>query len=217
MPPIPVSTKLASVIGLRILGIIEVEHGIAGNDAAGDRGDAVTQRQGAQQAGRNESLKRLMERHIAAGDRGRAGAAIGLQHVAVDADLALAEPGEIGHRAQAAADQPLDLLGAPALPAARRLAVGAGRRRARQHAVFGGDPAPAGVAQKRRHALLDRGGAQHMGVAELRQARALGVFGYPRLERDRRIASGARPEGRIILSCYSAPPLPPPRAGEAWC
>ena len=94
-----------------------------------------------------------MQRHIAAGDRRGAGAAIGLQHIAVDADLALAERGEIGDGAQAAADQPLDFLGAAALPAARRLAVGAGCGRARQHAVFGGDPALAGIAQKRRHPL----------------------------------------------------------------
>ena len=46
-----------------------------------------------QQARRHQPLKRLMQRHIAAGDRGGAGAAIGLQYVAIDADLALAELG----------------------------------------------------------------------------------------------------------------------------
>src|SRR5439155_26919223 len=103
--------------------------------------------------------QRLIERDIAAGDRGGAGAAIGLDDVAVDADLALAEPLEIGDRAQAATNEALDFLGAPALPATRRLAVGAGVGRARQHAVLGGDPAAAGIAQKRRHPLLDRSGA----------------------------------------------------------
>src|SRR5438034_135689 len=122
-----------------------------------------------------------MERDVAAGDCGSAGAAIGLQYIAIDPDLALAEPGEISDRAQAAPDQPLDFLGAPALPAARRLAIGAGQGRARQHAVLGGDPAPAGVAQKRRYALLDRSGAQHMGIAEFGEARAFGIFGDPRL------------------------------------
>ena len=34
-----------------------------------------------------------MKRDIAAGDRGGAGAAIGLEHVAIDPDLALAEAG----------------------------------------------------------------------------------------------------------------------------
>ena len=99
-----------------------------------------------------------------------------------------------------AADQALDLLGAARLLAARGLAVGAGMGRARQHAVFGGDPAAAGIAHPGRHPLVDRGGAQHVGVAELDQARALGMAGKARLEGDGRSWSGARPEGRIHLS-----------------
>ena len=49
-------------------------------------------------------------------------------------------------------------------------------RGARQHAVFGGDPALALAAQERRHAFFDRGGAQHARVAELDQHRAFGVL-----------------------------------------
>src|SRR6201987_2612360 len=135
-----------------------------------------------------------MERHIAAGDRGCAGASIRLQDIAVDLDLALAQLPEISHRPQAAADQPLDFLRASALPAARRLAVGARRRRARQHAVFGGDPALAGIAQKRRHALFYGGGAQYMSVAEFRETRSFGIFGGTGFEADRshRIAGAPR-------------------------
>jgi len=115
------------------------------------------------------------------------------QNVAVYADLALAEKGQIDDGAQAAPDQPLDLLGAAALPAAGRLAVGPGRGRARQHAVFGRHPALAAVAQKRRHPLLDRGGAEHLGVAELRQARAFGIFRHTRFEGDRAHRIGSAP------------------------
>src|SRR5260370_25303038 len=97
-----------------------------------------------------------MERHIAAGDRSCTGAPVRLQYIAVYLDLALAELGQIGDRAQAAADQPLDFLHASALPAAPRLAVGAPRRRTRQHPVFRGDPSLAGITQKRPAALLDR-------------------------------------------------------------
>ena len=102
-----------------------------------------------------ELLKRDMKGHIATGDRGCTGASVRLQYIAVDFYLALAQLAEIGHCSQAAADQPLDLLRAAALPAAGRLAVGARRRRTRQHPVFRGDPALAGIAQKRRHPLLD--------------------------------------------------------------
>src|SRR6516162_1951484 len=96
--------------GLRILGIVEVEHRRPGDDPAGDRGDGVAQRQLRQQPRRHQTLAGLVQRHIAAGHRRRSGAAIGLQHIAIDADLALAEPGQIENRAQAAPDQPLDFL-----------------------------------------------------------------------------------------------------------
>jgi len=111
-----------------------------------------------------------------------AGAAVGLQHVAVDLDLALAQGREIDHGAQRAADQPLDLLGAPRLLAAGGFTVRARMGRARQHAIFRGDPAAPGIAQERRHFLVDRGGAQDMGVAEFHQARALGMAREARLE-----------------------------------
>ena len=50
-------------------------------------------------------------------------------------------------------------------------------RGARQHAVFRGHPALAGAAQKRRHAVLDAGGAQHARRAESHQHRALRMRG----------------------------------------
>src|SRR6516165_11280536 len=122
--------------GLGVLGIIEVEHRRPGDDPAGDRSHAVAQWQAGQEPARDQPLARLVQSHIAASHRRGAGTAIRLQHVAIDADLALAEPGQVDDRAQAAPDQPLDLLGASALPPAGRLAVGAGRRRARQHTVL---------------------------------------------------------------------------------
>src|SRR3546814_1432267 len=69
----------------------------------------------------------------------------------VDADLALAESGEVGDRAQRATDQSLNFLSASALLAARRLAIGARAGRAGKHAVLGGDPAAARVARSEEH------------------------------------------------------------------
>ena len=48
---------------------------------------------------------------------------------------------------------------------------------ARQHAVLGRDPALAAAALVRGHLLLHRGGAQHLGGAELDQHRAFGMDG----------------------------------------
>ena len=106
----------------RVLGVVEVEHGTPPTmptDTA-----ATKSRSGSPVTGRAPCTSgRVGERDARAGDRRAARAAVGLQHVAVDADRALAEPREVGHRAQAAADQPLDLL-----RASRLLASAASRR-----------------------------------------------------------------------------------------
>ena len=69
-----------------------------------------------------------MQRDVATADRRGAGAAVGLQHVAVDGDLHLAHHREVGDRAQRPADEALDLLGAARLLARGRLTVVALRR-----------------------------------------------------------------------------------------
>jgi hypothetical protein len=130
-------------------------------------------RVGRQLAGLHQLVAGFVEGDPGAGDRGAAGAAVGLQHVAVEGDLAFAEGLEVGH-AQAAADQALDFLGAAGLLALGRLAGAARVRRARQHAVFG-DPALALAAQEGRRFRPRR--AQHAGVAHLDQHRAFGVTG----------------------------------------
>ena len=92
--------------------------------------------------------------------------------------------GEVDHRAQRAPDQALDLQRAPALLAGGGLAPRALVGGARQHAVFGGDPAAPLALEPGRQALFQRGGDQHMGVAELHEAGAFGVFHHAALERD---------------------------------
>ena len=83
----------------------------------------------------------VVQRQPPAADRRRAGAAVGLEHVAVDEDLALAERGHVDDRPQRPADQALDLLGAPRRPAVLHLAADPLGRRPGQHRVLGGDPA----------------------------------------------------------------------------
>src|SRR5262249_16046329 len=55
--------------------------------------------------------------------------------------------------------------------------------RARQHAVFGSDPAAALALEPGRQPLFQRRGDQHMGVAERHEAGAFGVFDHAALER----------------------------------
>ena len=139
----------------------------------------------------------VVQRHPGAGDRGRARAAIGLDHVAIDGDLPLAERGEVDHGAQRAADQALDLLRAAATAcrphASRRVRSWVARGSMPYSAVTQPLPPPRSQGGTR---LLEARGAQHMGVAELHQAGALGMARDAALEaRPARISSGARLEG----------------------
>ena len=110
-------------LGGGVLGIVEVEHRRAVVDAAGDGGDLVAQRVRACSMSRDFiQARQSRQRDPGAGDRGRAGAAIGLDHVAVDGDLAFAERLQVDDGAQRAADQALDFLRAAALLAGGGLA-----------------------------------------------------------------------------------------------
>ena len=91
---------------------------------------------------------------------------------------------QIGDGAQAAADQALNLLRAAGLLAGRRFAPRARVRRARQHGVFGGDPAASLAAQPGRRLVFERGGAEHMGRAEFDQAGAFRVARDIAFDRD---------------------------------
>jgi hypothetical protein len=90
-------------------------------------------------------------------------------HVAVQVQGAFAEGFQVERGAQRAADQALDFLRAAGLLAARRLAVHARVRGARQHAVFRRQPALPLPLQEARHFFFDAGGADHLRVAALDQ------------------------------------------------
>src|SRR6476620_7532571 len=107
-------------VGLGVLGIVEVEHRRAVGNAAGDGGDVVAQRLGLEHVPRLHPGDAIVQRHPGAGNGRRARSTIGLDYVAIDRDLPLAERGQIKDRAQAASDQPLDLDRAAALLAGRR-------------------------------------------------------------------------------------------------
>src|SRR5581483_9574869 len=104
--------------------------------------------------------ERAGEGDVRAADRRAAGAAVGLQHVAVEMDGALAERLEVDHTADGAADQPLDLDRAPALATARGLALGALAGRGREQRVLRRDPAAPAAVEPARDVLDDARGAE---------------------------------------------------------
>ena len=137
----------------------------------------VTQRIGCQLALGHEAGTGVVQCNPGAGNRSAARTAVGLKHVAIERDLALAEGHEIGNRAQRSTDQALYLLGPTRLLTLGRFARRARVRRARQHAVLGRYPAASPTAQEGRYGFLDAGGAQHAGIAHGDQYRSLGVAG----------------------------------------
>ena len=179
-------TKLASVSRGGILGVIEVDHRRSPLKMPQEIGrDMIAQRAFLDDRARTHPFEAVAQREPGAGDRRRARAAVGLDDVAVDDDLALAQRRQIGHGAQRAADQALDFLRAAGGLAGGGLAARARVRGARQHGVFRRHPAAALAAQPRRRLVLERRRAQHMRIAEFHETGALRVTGDAALETDR--------------------------------
>ena len=163
-------------VAVRVLGVVEVEHRHAVDDAHRHRGDVVAQRLAGHEALGLAPRDRVGHRDARAGDRRAARAAVRLQHVAIDLQRALAQRRQVDDRAQAAADQPLDFLRAAGLLALGRFAPHPRVGRARQHPVLGGQPALPLAFEERRHAFLDADRAQHVRVAHRDQHRAFRVL-----------------------------------------
>ena len=98
-------------------------------------------------------------------DTGGAGTAVGLDNVAINQNLALAQQGHVDYRAQRAADQALDFLGTAGLFAGRRFAAHAAGGGGGQHPVFGGYPTLAFAAQERGNIIFNGSGADDFGIA----------------------------------------------------
>ncbi|MNN41409.1 hypothetical protein D3C81_1555270 [compost metagenome] len=171
-------------LGGGVFFIVEVQNRQVVEDAAGHGRDLIDDGVALQHALVLEVVQGHSHGDPGAGDRGGAGAAVGLDDVAVDQDLTLAERLQVDHGAQGAADQALDFLGAARLLAGGGFTTAARVGGAGQHTVFGRDPALTGVAHPARHLFLDGGGAQHPGVTERHQARALGVAVDAGFQRD---------------------------------
>ena len=164
-------------VGLRIFRVGQVEDGLARADPDRHGGNRLAQRPAGNLSVATELRQGHGQRDAGARDPGAAGAAVGLEDVAVERDRALAEAAQLRDAAQRPADQPLNLERPAALLAERRLAGRARVRGAREHAVLGRDPSAAGALQERRHAILDRGGAENLRVTQRDQR---GPFRVPR-------------------------------------
>src|SRR5699024_1948085 len=106
-------------LGADVLAVLEVQQRPAVHDADADGRDGVGQdRAGCGEGGVPLAPgDRVGQGDVGAGDGGGAGAAIGLQDVAVQLDGVLPQRVEVDHGPQGAPDQPGDLVGAAPDPA----------------------------------------------------------------------------------------------------
>ncbi len=91
MPPAPVMTKFRSASAAGVLGVVEIENRRALIEAAGDGGDVIAQHAVLHHVAQLHPLDAVVEGDPGAGDGRGARAAVGLDDVAVDRDLPLAE------------------------------------------------------------------------------------------------------------------------------
>ena len=183
-PSAPGQDEIAIRPRLAVLGIVEVEHRLAGIDAAGNGSDVIDDRIAGDRARLDQLVYGQPQRDPAPGDGGAAGAAIGLDHIAIDHDLAFTQSHPVHTGPQCAPDKPLNFLCSAGLLACRRLAPVAGIGRPRQHPVFRRNPTEASALQEGWRLVLHRRGAQNMRVPTFDQTRPFGMFRHPRLDGD---------------------------------
>ena len=159
---------------MAVLGIIQVEQGVAVDNTHGNRSNLARERDALELTRLDPHGKGVVQRHPSAGNARRSRTAVCLNHIAVDGDGVLAERLHVDDGAQATADQTLNLHGATLAVGVLALAALAGR--CRQHGVLRRYPTGLGALAPARHALLDGGSAQHARIAKLGQARTVGVL-----------------------------------------
>src|SRR6516164_585466 len=159
----------------RVLRVAQVEPGLAVHDPDAHRRHRGDQRRALAPPAPLQPGDGVGEGQVTAGHRGGPGAAVGLQHVAVDDDRVLAERLVVHAGPQRAADKAGDLLRPAAEPPLDRLALAPRVRGPGQHRVLGGHPAEPAAPPPARYFFGHARRAQHSRGAELNEHRPLGV------------------------------------------
>ena len=144
----------------------------------------INERRTLQDARSQEAFERQRQRHECSGDGRGPRSAIGLNHVTIQPHGALSQRFLVCHRTQGAANQSLNLDCPPRLLPPRRFTRRAVFGRARQHAVFAGDPAFAATLEKSRHAIVDGRGANHARISQFDQHTSFRVLDVVRRDED---------------------------------
>src|SRR3954452_12494651 len=167
-------------VGIRVLGVVEVEQRHAFDDADGDGGNGIDK--GFREA---EAIECATCGDVCAADRSATGAAVGLQDIAVEPERPLSQRAEVDDAAHRPPDEPLDLDRSALLLAAGRLALDSVACRRRQERVLRRHPAAALVPQPARDFLLHHRRAEHLRLPLRDEGRTVRVLEIVRLDRQR--------------------------------
>src|SRR5579883_14687 len=173
--PLARKDEIGIGLGLRVLGIVEIQHRLALADAAGYGCNLVFQNAVLDHISRTHPLKAIMQRHPCAGNGRGSCASIGLQNVAIDTDLPLAESLQIDDGAERAANKALNFLAAPRLMSGCGFTACALCRRSRQHPILRRYPSASLPFQPGRNAVFEARRAKDVRIPKLDKARALRV------------------------------------------
>src|SRR5215210_2105406 len=210
-PPVAAHDDVEVDLCARVLRVVEVEQRRAVDNSEGNAGDRVRER-----LAEPEAIERPAGSDVGAGDRRAAGSAVGLEDVAVDPECPLAESAEVGDRAERAADQALDLDGAPLLLARARLALCALARGSREEPVLRGHPALALAHQPAGNSFGDRRRAEDARLACGDQRRAVRLLEVVHLDLERAELIGLPAVGPHagVASSSASSTLPTPSSGS---
>ena len=172
--------------GVLVFQIRDVEELASGDDADADGGDGIGEGVVVEFFRVEKFLDGEAGGEVGAGDRGGAGAAVGLKNVAVEPEGVLAEFAEVDDGAEGAADEALDLDGAAVDLAAGDVTGFALVRAVGEHRILGGQPATldALLLHPGGDAGFDGGGADDACFAVADEDRASGVRCDVRFEGD---------------------------------
>src|SRR5262249_6947158 len=145
--------------GAFVLAVIQVEQFHAVYQADADGGYTTFENRSSRAENALVSSQRVGEGYEGPVNAGSTSAAVGFQDVAVNPECAFAQLFQVGDRAEASADEPLDL-DRPTVDLAASVTLLAGVSAAGEHPVFRGQPALAAADEERRHVQLDRAGTQ---------------------------------------------------------
>ena len=172
--------------GVFVFDIGEVEQLASVEEADADGGDAVHERVFGDAASVEERLDGEAGGEVGAGDGRGAGAAVGLEDIAIDPEGVLAELAQVEDGAEGTADEALDLDGAAVEFSAGDVALFALVGAVGEEGVFGGEPAAGNALlfHPGGDFGLDGGGADDAGVSVGDEHRAGGVGGDAGFEGD---------------------------------